>query len=196
MNNKRLAEIKEELGKQTKKQLETLAKEYCVSDAHNTRKADLIDILAPMALDIEEAQEAARKEEEAKKAAVAETYAELEADLEEWNPDDEEAPQTVAEPKQVDAVEYDVAKRVEYVKRAALGTLVAFVVPNRTKVKSAKLIDKDNATCTATVETSYGQQYRINYDAVIWVKTGKRWARGVYEMLKKGEIDASYFKKG
>jgi hypothetical protein len=34
------------------------------------------------------------------------------------------------------------------------------------------------------VETSYGATHVIPFEDVLWVRTGARWPRGVYNMLK------------
>ena len=38
------------------------------------------------------------------------------------------------------------------------------------------------------LETDYGAQYITPYEDIIWVRTGKRWPRGVYKLLK-GLVD-------
>ena len=68
----------------------------------------------------------------------------------------------------------------------SVGTLVAFKTNG--KVKSAKIIKKSTKNELALVETKVGKQYRINYDDIVWVKTGKRWPRGVYNLLKGIEV--------
>lgn len=73
-----------------------------------------------------------------------------------------------------------------YINNMSVGTLVAF--KTKGKVKSAKIIKKSTKNELALVETKVGKQYRINYDDIVWVKTGKRWPRGVYNLLKGIEV--------
>ena len=73
-----------------------------------------------------------------------------------------------------------------YINNMSVGTLVAFKTNG--KVKSAKIIKKSTKNELALVETKVGKQYRINYDEIVWVKTGKRWPRGVYNLLKGIEV--------
>lgn len=66
---------------------------------------------------------------------------------------------------------------------AELGTLVAFKI-SENKAIAAKIIYKENSKGLLKVETEYGAVFRISFYDVIWVKTGKRWPRKVYELLK------------
>ena len=64
-----------------------------------------------------------------------------------------------------------------------IGTLVAFRLSNG-KVKSAKVMKKSTKNRKLKLETNYGAEYIASYDDIIWVRTGKRWPRGVYNLLK------------
>lgn len=77
----------------------------------------------------------------------------------------------------------DVERKVPYIEQAEIGTMVAFMLPNG-KVKSAKLINRSVKNRKIKVETSYGKQFVVSYDDVVWVRTNDRWPRGVYNMLK------------
>lgn len=76
-----------------------------------------------------------------------------------------------------------IYRKLKYVENADIGTIVAFK-PEVGKVKSAKIIKKSTKNRKLKLETSYGAQFVISYDDVIWVKTTQRWPRGVYNMLK------------
>lgn len=82
-----------------------------------------------------------------------------------------------------ETVVIDVERKVPYIEQAEIGTMVAFILPNG-KVKSAKLINRSVKNRKIKVETSYGKQFVVPYDNVIWVRTNDRWPRGVYNMLK------------
>ena len=75
------------------------------------------------------------------------------------------------------------SKRKAYVENIAIGTIVAFRTQDG-KVKSAKVINKSSKYRRLKLETKYGAIYVIKYEDVIWVKTGKRFPRGVYNLLK------------
>ena len=82
-----------------------------------------------------------------------------------------------------ETVVIDVERKVPYIEQAEIGTMVAFMLPNG-KVKSAKLITRSVKNRRIKVETSYGKQFVVSYDDVVWVRTNDRWPRGVYNMLK------------
>ena len=77
----------------------------------------------------------------------------------------------------------DSSQKMSYVENAEVGTLVAFKLSNG-KVKSAKIIRKSSKNRKLKLETDYGAQYIVSYDDVIWVRTGRRWPKGVYRLLK------------
>ena len=79
--------------------------------------------------------------------------------------------------------EIDNEQKKAYVENASLGTLVAFKLSSG-KAKSAKIVNRNRKKEKLKVETNYGAEYIISYDDIIWVKTGKRWPRGVYNLLK------------
>lgn len=77
----------------------------------------------------------------------------------------------------------DMEQKLPYIEQAAIGTIIAFRLPNG-KVKSAKIIKKSTKNRRFMVETEYNAQYVVDYDNVVWVRTGNRWPRGVYKLLK------------
>ena len=70
-----------------------------------------------------------------------------------------------------------------YINNVDVGTIVAFKLSNG-KVKSAKISKKSTKRKMLKLITEYGAEFIVSYDSVIWVKTGKRWPKGVYNMLK------------
>lgn len=85
-------------------------------------------------------------------------------------------------------------RRMPYVENAPIDTIVAFKLPTG-KVKSAKIINKSTKNRKLKVETAYGAQFVIPYDSVIWVKTGTRWPKGVYNLLKGNHNGSGYNKE-
>lgn len=83
------------------------------------------------------------------------------------------------EESQVDS--RDVKDR--YLDTAEIGCLVAFKIETG-KVKSAKIVKRSTSGRKLKVETAYGMEYIVPYDNVLWVKTGTRWPKGVYMLLK------------
>lgn len=85
--------------------------------------------------------------------------------------------------KEAADVEVDMEQKMPYIENAEIGTLVAFRLPNG-RVKSAKIIKKSSKKRKLKLETEYGAVYVVSYDDVVWVRTGTRWPRGVYKLLK------------
>lgn len=74
-------------------------------------------------------------------------------------------------------------KKKAYIENVKIGTLVAFKSITG-KVKSAKVVKRSTKNRKLKVETKYGAEFVIPYDDVIWVRTNKRWPKGVYQLLK------------
>lgn len=85
-------------------------------------------------------------------------------------------------------VKINMEQKMSYIENIDIGTIIAFRLSNG-KVKSAKVARKSTKNRKLKVETDYGAEYIISYEDVIWVRTGKRWPRGVYKLLK-GQVDA------
>lgn len=85
--------------------------------------------------------------------------------------------------KEQTAIVVDMEQKMPYIEQATIGTIVAFRLANG-KVKSAMIIKKSTKNCCFMVETEYKAQYVVDYENVIWVRTGDRWPRGVYRLLK------------
>lgn len=85
-------------------------------------------------------------------------------------------------------VKVNMEQKMAYIENIDIGTIVAFRLSNG-KVKSAKVTRKSTKNRKLKLETDYGAEYIVSYDDVIWVRTGKRWPRGVYKLLK-GQVDS------
>lgn len=83
----------------------------------------------------------------------------------------------------------NMEQKMTYIENISIGTIVAFKLPNG-RAKSAKVVRKSTKNRKLKLETDYGAEYIISYDDVIWVRTGKRWPRGVYKLLK-GQVDSN-----
>ena len=78
-----------------------------------------------------------------------------------------------------------------YLEGAPLGTLVAFKVPDTAivrpgekKVKSAKIVGRNVSKKKLRLQTEYDAFYIVPFENVLWVKTGSRWPRSIYNLLK------------
>lgn len=86
--------------------------------------------------------------------------------------------------------EEKAAKKQGYIDGAKVGTLVAFRADNG-KVKSAMIIKRSTKNRKFKLETSYGAKFIVSFDDIIWVRTNKRWPKGVYQLLKGIEEDTT-----
>lgn len=74
------------------------------------------------------------------------------------------------------------------IQNALIGTIVAFKAPGG-RIRSAKIKLRSTVKRRLLVCTEYDAEYNISYDDVIWVKSGKRWPKGVYNLLKGRAAD-------
>lgn len=93
--------------------------------------------------------------------------------------------------------ERETKTRKEYIENAEEGLIVAFRINYFSKQEvaikktiSGKIITNDKEQSILVVETRNGLQYAVPYDTVLWVKTGDRWPKGVYEEMKRGAVAA------
>ena len=93
----------------------------------------------------------------------------------------------IDECKSDDQVHINMEQKMRYIENVELGTIVAFRLANG-RVKSAKVVKKSTKSRKLKLETNYNAEYIVSYDDIIWVRTGKRWPKGVYELLK-GKVD-------
>lgn len=73
--------------------------------------------------------------------------------------------------------------KLKYISNVEPGTLVAFKT-SENKAISAKVVNRSTKNRKLKLVTAYGKEYVVSFDDVLWVRTGSRWPRGVYEMLK------------
>lgn len=160
---------KKNLQNKTCKELRELAKERNISGRWDMTKAQLIDAIL--------------------RAEVVKNTNESESAKDE-NKVDNHANNVEAEvkiKKESANVEIDMEQKMPYIENIEIGTLVAFRLSNG-KVKSAKVTRKSTKNRKLKLETDYGAEYIVSFDDIVWVRTGKRWPRGVYKLLK-GLVD-------
>lgn len=75
------------------------------------------------------------------------------------------------------------SNKMKYVENAEVGTIVAFKLPDG-RVKSAKIERRSTSRRKLKLVTQYGAEFVVPYEDVIWVRTTKRWPKGVYNLLK------------
>ena len=159
---------KENLKSKTCKELRELAKDMNISGRWEMTKDQLIDaILGAEVLEKNNESESAKDECKIDNHNIVEV--EDKAEKESAN------------------VNVNMAQKMPYIENIEIGTLVAFRLSNG-RVKSAKVTRKSTKNRRLKLETDYGAEYIVSYNDIIWVRTGKRWPRGVYNLLK-GLVD-------
>lgn len=95
-----------------------------------------------------------------------------------------------ATPQKTDVCECDSVEaenkygsKMDYIEKVEIGVIVAFRLPTG-KVKAAKLMKRSTKKRLLKLETEYGAEFIVPFEDVIWVKTGRRWPRGIYNLLK------------
>ena len=162
---------REELGNMLVVDLRNMASTYGIKNVKKYKKQELVDMIC----EIIDGQKPTVVDEEV--SVVVE--------------EDDNNIETVTE----ELSEEEIAeRRMPYVENAPIDTIVAFKLPTG-KVKSAKIINKSTKNRKLKVETAYGAQFVIPYDSVIWVKTGTRWPKGVYNLLKGNHNGSGYNKE-
>ena len=164
---------REELSNMLVVDLRNMASTYGIKNVKKYKKQELVDMIC----EIIDGQKPTVVDEEAEVSVVVE--------------EDDNNIETVTD----ELSEEEIAeRRMPYVENAPIDTIVAFKLPTG-KVKSAKIINKSTKNRKLKVETAYGAQFIIPYDSVIWVKTGTRWPKGVYNLLKGNHNGSGYNKE-
>ena len=161
---------KEILEAKTRKELRAIATELNITGRWEMNKEQLIDAILGA-----EVVKNTEKTESAKDECKVDNQEIVEAE----NKDENKSAN----------VKINMEQKMHYIENVDIGTIVAFKLSNG-KVKSAKVARKSTKNRKLKLETDYGAEYIVSYDDIIWVRTGKRWPRGVYKLLK-GLVDAN-----
>lgn len=94
--------------------------------------------------------------------------------------------------------ERDTKTKGDYISNAEKGLIVAFRLNFKaksglklSKVISGMIVENNQQDEMYIVETKNELKYGVPYASVVWVKTGGRWPKGVYDEMKKGSIVVS-----
>lgn len=77
------------------------------------------------------------------------------------------------------------AGKVRYLKNIEEGVLVAYNSPEGI-MKSAKVIRISQKNEKLKIVDYFGNISVIDFAQVVWVKTGKRWPKNIYYLIKRG----------
>ena len=170
---------KEILEAKTKKELRVIATELEITGRWDMTKPQLIDaILGAMSA------KACKQED----VDVNPQSANDECKIDNHEGENNVEAETKAENESA-GVKVNMEQKMSYIENIEVGTIVAFRLSNG-KVKSAKVARKSTKNRKLKLETDYGAEYIVSYEDIVWVRTGKRWPRGVYKLLK-GQVDAN-----
>lgn len=114
---------------------------------------------------------------------------ESEKEVEDLKEDNVEA----VEPNNNDCDDID-SKRLSYIENAPVGTIVAFKIG--TKVKSAMIVNRSSGRKKLKLETAYGKVFVVDYSDILWVRTSKRWPKGIYQLFGKNKAVNTDGKEG
>lgn len=89
-------------------------------------------------------------------------------------------------PAKIQGAVMDVKAKQRYIENVEVGTIVAFkvVVCGIGKVKSAAVVNISIKRQMLKLVTKAEIEYVVPFKDILWVRTGKRWPKGVYELLK------------
>ena len=168
---------KEFLEAKTRKELRVIATELKITGRWEMNKEQLIDAILR-----------ASSAENSKQKNVVDVNSQSAND--ECKVDNHENENVEAENKvenESAGVKVNMEQKMSYIENIDIGTIVAFRLSNG-KVKSANVTRKSTKNRKLKLETDYGAEYIVSFDDILWVRTGKRWPRGVYKLLK-GLVD-------
>ena len=171
---------REFLEAKTKKELRVIATELEITGRWDMTKAQLIDaILGAKSVEVS-------KQENVENVTSQSANDECKVDNHEC--ENVEAEEKV-ENESAGVAKVNMEQKMSYIENIDIGTIVAFRLSNG-KVKSAKVTRKSTKNRKLKLETDYGAEYIVSFNDIIWVRTGKRWPRGVYKLLK-GQVDTN-----
>ena len=161
---------REELLAKTKEEVSAIAKDFGVTRSIGSKRKTKEQLVDEIMEKQNPQSETEAVEDEDWQQPETEKAAETEVEVE-------------AEAEEILTPEQKAERRKSYVENVQIGTLVAFKSITG-KVKSAKVVKRSSKNRRLKVETKYGAEFVIPYDDVIWVRTNKRWPKGVYQLLK------------
>lgn len=177
MSNILQSNRKEELDKLNRNELRTIAKGLNISGRWDMTKLELVEAILRAEnaeVSVNTAGEVQVTEQSAKDEHKVDNLA---------NGTEGVEAEVKAEKESAGAFNIDMEQKMHYVENVEIGTIVAFQLSNG-KVKSAKVEKKSTKNRKLKLVTDYGAEYIVSYEDVIWVRTGKRWPKGVYNLLK------------
>lgn len=88
----------------------------------------------------------------------------------------------------VENEENETRTKDSYIDNIEIGMIIAFNIA-KGKAMSAKVISIDSENNTFLCKAIDGTPYKVPRCSIIWVKTGKRWPRGIFQKLLAGSAE-------
>lgn len=167
---------REELGMLNVENLRKYASSIKVKKIRTYKKPELIEEVLRVQHEIEE--EFGTEEE----LVALKTESEKESELDTIDKSNDEVEANVVVAEENTNTE---DKHLSYIENAPVGTIVAFKVGS--KVKSAKIVNRSSGRRKLKLETAYGKVFVVDYDDILWVRTSKRWPKGIYQLFGKNK---------
>lgn len=120
----------------------------------------------------------------AKKMTEAENKEEEREKMENENIADAEYGEDETENKNVE----NVRTKDSYIDNIEIGMIIAFNIA-RGKAMSAKVISIDSENNMYLCKAIDNTPYKVPRSSIIWVKTGKRWPKGIFQKLLAGSSE-------
>lgn len=186
---------REQLEAMTRDELRVLAKEHDIPGRGNMTKVELVQALMTSAVTesvtgvIEERRNKALVEDTA--GIVYEPVVDIDTLAAEVGVDvevDADAEATIA--KENSQEQERIERHRQIVEAAEIGAIVAFS-DEAGKCRSAKIVNKSSKRQVVKLQTNYGAEFVVPYKNIVWVKSGARWPRGIYNKLKGIDNDAN-----
>lgn len=80
--------------------------------------------------------------------------------------------------------EFKKKDKERYIIEAGFGTIIAFHDTNENRVYSAAITNRSKSKRLLKVETSYGKEFTISFDDVLWVRTTNNWPNAIFRLFK------------
>lgn len=167
---------REELGMLNVENLRKYASSIKVKKIRTYKKPELIEEVLRVQHEIEE--EFGTEEE----LVALKTESEKESELDTIDESNDEVETNVVVTEENTNTE---DKHLSYIENAPVGTIVAFKIGS--KVKSAKIVNRSSGRRKLKLETAYGKVFVVDYDDILWVRTSKRWPKGIYQLFGKNK---------
>ena len=79
------------------------------------------------------------------------------------------------------------SRRENYIENLEIGRIIAFNISGRMMTGMVAEINEEQSEKIYTIKTKNNSVYYITASDIVWVKTGSRFPKGIYNALKLGK---------